>query len=63
MPPQSVKSASEQTASAVSGGGAGFGLEEEKMQAVKENLMSSLEGSPVRYAKFESIRYFIDIDI
>ena len=44
MPPQSVKPASEQTASAVSGGGAGFDLEEEKLQAVKENLMSSLEG-------------------
>ena len=44
MPPQSVKPASEQTASAVSGGGAGFGLGEEKLQAVKENLMSSLEG-------------------
>ena len=44
MPPQSVKPASEQTASAVSGGGAGFNLEEEKLQAVKENLMGSLEG-------------------
>ena len=44
MPPQSVKPASEQTASAVSGGGAGFDLEEEKLQAVKENLMGSLEG-------------------
>ena len=44
MPPQSVKPASEQTASAVSGGGAGFDLEEEKLQAVKKNLMGSLEG-------------------
>ena len=44
MPPQSVKPASEQTASAVSGGGAGFDLEEEKLQAVKANLMGSLEG-------------------
>ena len=44
MSPQSVKPASEQTASAVSGGGAGFNLEEEKLQAVKENLMGSLEG-------------------
>ena len=26
-------------------------------------LTSSSQGSPVRYAKFESIRYFIDIDI
>ena len=44
MPPQSVKPASEQTASAVTGGGAGSNLEEEKLQAVKENLMGSLEG-------------------
>ena len=44
MPPQSVRPASEQTASAVTGGGAGFNLEEEKLQAVKENLMGSLEG-------------------
>ena len=28
----------------MSGGGAGFGLEEEKLQAVKKNLMGSLEG-------------------
>ena len=44
MPPQSVKPASEQTASVVSGGGASFDLEEEKLQAVKKNLMGSLEG-------------------
>ena len=44
MPRQIVKPASEQTASAVSGGGAGFDLEEEKLQAVKKNLMGSLEG-------------------
>ena len=44
MPHESVRPASEQTASAVTGGGAGSNLEEEKLQAVKENLMGSLEG-------------------
>ena len=44
MPRQIVKPASEQTASSLSGGGAGFDLEEEKLQAVKANLMGSLEG-------------------
>ena len=43
MPPQSVKPASEQTASAVSGDGAGSSLEEEKRQAIQKNLMGSSE--------------------
>ena len=43
MPPQSVKPASEQTASTVSGGGACFDLEEEKRQAVQKNLMGLSE--------------------
>ena len=44
MPLPSVRPANEQTASAVPGDGAGSSLEEEKMQAIKENLMGSSEG-------------------
>ena len=44
MPLQSVRPATDQTASAVPGGEAGSNLEEEKLQAIKENLMGSLEG-------------------
>ena len=40
MPLQSVRPATEQTEQ----GGAGSNLEEEKLQAIKENLMGSLEG-------------------
>ena len=43
MPPQSVKPASEQTASTVSGGGACIDLEEEKRQAIQKNLMGLSE--------------------
>ena len=44
MPLQSVRPATEQTASAVPGGGAGSNLKEEKLQAIKENLMGSFGG-------------------
>merc|ERR1712211_122118 len=39
-----------------------FSLSKARAVLLRAWILSSL-GSPVRYAKFESIRYFIDIDI